>query len=245
MVLKVLGSSSAGNCYILENESEALILEAGIRFPEVERAMNFNVGKIDGCLISHEHSDHAGQILSFPRFVDVFCSRGTADKIDAGEKSKMHAVSANTPFEAGRFRIIPFATKHDAAEPLGFYINHPETGNVLFATDTSYLPRRFSGLNNILIEANYRMDILEENVRNGSVHHAQCNRTLQSHMSYATCLDALLANDLSQVNSIILIHLSDRNSSAEEFRQGICEATGKNVSVAEKGMIMDFNKTPF
>ena len=32
MKLKALGSGSSGNCYILENESEALIIEAGLPF---------------------------------------------------------------------------------------------------------------------------------------------------------------------------------------------------------------------
>jgi hypothetical protein len=38
MVLKVLGSSSKGNCYILENSQEALIIEAGISFSKVRSA---------------------------------------------------------------------------------------------------------------------------------------------------------------------------------------------------------------
>jgi len=32
MKLKVLGSGSSGNCYLLENESEALMLECGLPF---------------------------------------------------------------------------------------------------------------------------------------------------------------------------------------------------------------------
>ena len=59
MELKILGSSSSGNCYILENEKEALIIEAGIRFIEVKKALNFNMRKVVGCLISHQHNDHA------------------------------------------------------------------------------------------------------------------------------------------------------------------------------------------
>lgn len=46
MMLKVLGSSSKGNCYILENESEALILEAGIKFQDVKKALNWNIAKV-------------------------------------------------------------------------------------------------------------------------------------------------------------------------------------------------------
>jgi phosphoribosyl 1,2-cyclic phosphodiesterase len=245
MKLKVLGSSSAGNCYILENDSEALILEAGVKFAEVQRALSFNIGKIVGCLITHEHKDHAGHILSFPRFIDVFCSKGTADSADIGEKTKIHVISENKPFTTGAFRIIPFAAKHDAAEPLGFFINHAETGNVLFATDTYYLPCTFAGLNNILIECNYRLDLLESNIAAGLIPTAMRNRIVQSHFSYEHCLQALQSNDLRSVNNIILIHLSNGNSHAQEFKEGIRKATGKNVHIAESGLELLLNKTPF
>ena len=59
MKLKVLGSNSLGNCYILENKDEALILEAGIKLVNVKKALNYNISKIVGCLVSHEHNDHA------------------------------------------------------------------------------------------------------------------------------------------------------------------------------------------
>ena len=55
MELKVLGSNSAGNCYLFESDSEALVLEAGINFKEVEKAINFNTNKIVGMIASHSH----------------------------------------------------------------------------------------------------------------------------------------------------------------------------------------------
>jgi hypothetical protein len=58
-------------------------------------------------------------------------------------------------------------------------------------------------------------------------------------------METLLANDLSAVNNIVLIHLSDCNSNALEFQQGIKKATGKTVHIANKLMILKFNKTPF
>ena len=58
MKLKVLGSSSSGNCYILESDTEALIIEAGLPFMEVKKALNFNVRKIVGVVVSHSHGDH-------------------------------------------------------------------------------------------------------------------------------------------------------------------------------------------
>ncbi|MEB3374489.1 hypothetical protein SFC43_18645 [Bacteroides sp. CR5/BHMF/2] len=48
MKLIVLGSSSSGNCYILDNGTESLIIEAGIRFQEVKKALDFNLRKVVG-----------------------------------------------------------------------------------------------------------------------------------------------------------------------------------------------------
>ena len=62
MELKVLGSSSNGNCYILDNGKEALLLEAGVRFQEVKKALGYNLRKVVGCLITHRHNDHAKYI---------------------------------------------------------------------------------------------------------------------------------------------------------------------------------------
>ena len=58
MILRILGSSSSGNCYLLENETECLMIECGIPIKEVKKAMNFNMRKIVGCIASHRHNDH-------------------------------------------------------------------------------------------------------------------------------------------------------------------------------------------
>ena len=42
MELTVLASSSSGNGYILHNDNEALIIEAGVRFKEAQKALDFN-----------------------------------------------------------------------------------------------------------------------------------------------------------------------------------------------------------
>jgi metal-dependent hydrolase (beta-lactamase superfamily II) len=55
MVLKVLGSSSKGNSYLLDGEYESLVLEAGINFSKVQEAVGFNTSKIRGVCITHEH----------------------------------------------------------------------------------------------------------------------------------------------------------------------------------------------
>ena len=252
MELTVIGSNSEGNSYVLQNAGEALLLEAGKPFKQVLAALGGNVRKVVGCLVTHEHGDHAGRISEVLSYaIPVFTSEGTIE----GAQKYIKGGYKPTPIKGGAgnyeqlrlggFVVIPFQTKHDAAEPLGFYIWHEETGGVLFATDTFYLPCKFKGLSNILIECNYDPDILARRVADGTIPEVLQERVRRSHLSYYTCLDALKANDLSAVNNIVLIHISDGNGDGVVFRNGIAKATGKTVHIAKPGLKIKFNKTPF
>ena len=55
----------------------------------------------------------------------------------------------------------------------------------------------------------------------------------------------LSRNDLSKVNNIVLIHLSDSNSNAVEFKNAVRKATNCNVTVADANQTIPFDKTPF
>lgn len=246
MILSILGSSSNGNCYVIQNETEALVLECGVSFKEVKKALNFNISKVVGALVSHEHGDHSNYINDFLMArIPTYMSAGTLSKLNLKSKFQPSVIEEAKKFKIGNFTVYPFKVKHDAKEPFGFYINHPETGNVLFATDTYFLPNRFANLNNILIEANYRTDLLKRNIDAGKIPKMLQDRTLQSHMSFETCKEALLANDLSQVNNIILIHLSDSNSCEDSFKKDMYLATCKTIHIAKKGLTIEFNKHPF
>lgn len=247
MELKILGSSSAGNCYVFDNGKEALVVECGIPFKEVKKVVDFDISRIVGCLISHEHGDHAKEVQKFiDARIPVYMSNGTAESLFLNKNNHLLTTMIDCGvYHIHNFTIQAFSVQHDCAEPFGFLIHHPEMGMVLFATDTYYLAYTFKNLNNILIECNYQFEILEENIATGRVSEATRDRTIKSHMSFDTCKETLLANDLSDMNNIVLIHLSNGNSNACEFQKGIHEATGKTVHVADKGMTLNFNKTPF
>jgi phosphoribosyl 1,2-cyclic phosphodiesterase len=55
MKLSVLASGSSGNGYIIHNNDEAIVVETGVRFTEVKKALDFNISKIRGVVISHGH----------------------------------------------------------------------------------------------------------------------------------------------------------------------------------------------
>nr|DAR37024.1 MAG TPA: YycJ-like MBL-fold protein [Caudoviricetes sp.] len=56
MYLKCLGSSSAGNCYLLQAGSgETLIIDCGIGIKEIKKGLDWNIREIKGVIISHTH----------------------------------------------------------------------------------------------------------------------------------------------------------------------------------------------
>lgn len=252
MDLRILGSDSGGNCYILENDQEKLIIECGVNIDVIKRGLGFNLNPVVGCIMTHNHGDHSKSAQGLMKMgVKVYATKGTHDAL--GTTSHHRAVILPIEKEQeygevvhiGSFRVIPFTVIHDVPHPVGFLINHPECGTVLFVTDTIYVKQRFRNLNNIIVEANFCQKILDQRLQKGENPQFLRDRIFKSHMSLATCKELLLANDLSKVNNIVLIHLSDRNSDAARFQREISEITGKNVHVAKEGMVLPFNKTPF
>jgi len=245
MRLIVVGTGSSGNCYILEGRTSSLIIECGVRFFEIKRALNFNYDRVAGVLITHEHKDHCRSAQDVAAAgINLFASAGTFAALGFSSH-RLFALEENMSYTIGEFVIMPFTVKHDAAEPFGYLIHHPECGNVLFLTDTAYSPYRFADLNQIIIEANYSSDIVEERNILGSMNGALTSRVIGSHMSIDTCLRLLRANDLSKVNNIVLIHLSDGNSNEQQFVERIANVTVKQTTAAVNGKIINFDLTPF
>lgn len=247
MRLKVLGSSSAGNCYILENEQDALLIECGVNMKEIKKGLDFNLAKVSGCIISHEDGDHSKSVKDVMfSGITVYATFGTHEAMGTAGYHRARPVVPGYACTIGNFSVLPFKIKHDAKDPVGYIIRHDEIGNTLFLTDTYYVEHTFPGLNNIIVEANYCKDILDANMQSGKIDKALRNRILESHMSIQTCQELLKANDLSGVNNIVLIHLSNDNSNAEQFHNKVRWQTGKTVHIANKGMVIEnFNRTPF
>lgn len=53
--LKIAGSGSDGNCYVVETSGDMLVVELGVRFRDILKTINYAEGmkKVRGCLASH------------------------------------------------------------------------------------------------------------------------------------------------------------------------------------------------
>jgi len=247
MELIIINSNSAGNAYILQSSSgEALLIECGVRFDRIKQALGYNLLKVVGCIVTHEHQDHCKAVKDvLAAGINVWASEGTHSEMGTATHHRARYMDIDKTAVMRGFLVKCFETKHDCKEPLGYLVQHEECGTVLFLTDSYYCEYNFAGLNNIIIEANYCQTILDKRLADGVNPKFLRDRVITSHMSLATCKLTLQSYDLSAVNNIVLIHLSESNSHAARFKSEVEEATGKTVHVADAGMRIPFNKTPF
>ena len=230
--ITTIATGSTGNCYLISDSKTQILIEAGIAFPSIQKALNFQTSNIAGVLVSHEHKDHCKAVQDVAdRGLDIYMSQGTADAIGI-QHHRIRTVPCKETFRVGTWTVLPFDVQHDAAEPFGFLIANQDGDKLLFATDTYYIKYKFSGLNYLMIECNYSQKILLDNVESGRVPEFLMNRVMQSHFSLENLLVFLKANDLSRVQEIHLLHLSDSNSNEIEFKKAVQAATGKLVYVA-------------
>lgn len=250
MRLTVINSGSAGNCYVFEGRRSALIVECGEAPEKVFRSTDVVPSMVAGCLVSHEHGDHARFARKYSALgMTVYASMGTLSALGmTKDGSRCRSLRAMMPARIGEWTVSPFEVVHDAAEPLGFIIEHPECGKVLFVTDTRYVPLSFRNqkLNHIMVEANYSDDILDENVLEDRMTLDRATRVRHTHMSLRSACELVKANETAALNTVILLHLSAGNSDAARFaREAAKSALLAKVYVATAGLSIEINKNAF
>lgn len=230
--IKALGSSSKGNCYFVDDGHTKIMLECGMRFKDIQKGFNFQMSSVAACLITHEHGDHCKSINDVLKSgIDCYMSNGTAEAIGVNHH-RIKKARERIPFKIGTWVILPFGVQHDVSEPYGYLLANKDGEKLLFATDTYFIKYRFPGLTHIMVECNYSSEILNGNISKGKVPRFMKKRLLRSHMSLENFKDFLKANDLTNVQEIWMLHLSDSNSNEEMFKREVMQLTGKVVHIA-------------
>ena len=226
MKLKILGSGSSGNCYILENDNEALIIEAGVSMKEVKIALNFNVKKIKCVIISHEHGDHRKYWYEYVRVgIPVFEPyKGEGECIE---------------FTDSKFQVKAFSLEHDVP-CYGFLITHPDMGRLIYASDTEFIKWRFKNINHFLVEANYCRELIPDDIEETKRQHI-----FLGHMEINTTCEFLKANKNADLRNVVLLHLSNDNANGALFKAKAEKVVDCPVCVARPRLTVDVSLTPF
>lgn len=244
MLVKTTSTGSKGNNYALISVEDVLLLECGVPAKDMLKTIDYQTSKVVGCLLSHEHGDHAKYIKQYMQYgVKVYGSDEVQSNIELIYGEKIEGIKRMNRKKLGSFSVIPFRVPHGETDCDGWLIDSPE-GKLLFITDAEYCPYDFSkmNINYGLIECNYSMD-------NISFEHDEVKnrRVVQTHMEVQTCKRLIQSINSESLRSIGLIHLSAENGNPQRFRDEIRSVVDSDVNVwiAEKGTEKEFRLMPF
>jgi len=174
--VSILASGSSGNITLVETSRTRLLVDAGLGKRETLArlaALQLDVDRLDGILISHEHTDHCGglpQALALWK-APLFVTDLTFDALQrilpdtfgkrlAGRES----IASGQRFTIGDIEVSAFAIPHDAADPVGFTFRS-NGSKLALVTDLGYMPNHVKvhlrDADCLILESNHDLDMLK------------------------------------------------------------------------------------
>ena len=212
-------------------EKTKVLIDAGMSAKQILlrlAAVGVDYEKLDGILITHEHSDHAGGLRVLLRTVScpVYISGKTHDAYVNNTKTKndesgLRAATVNertVEIESGRdFRIgdidfEPFSVPHDAADNFGFVAGKSglRIATLMdFGYFTPLVKERLRRCDAIVVESNHSRDML----LSCPVYSWDLKQRIASrhgHLSNEALADWLTNDFDGSAAKIVLAHLSQR-----------------------------------
>lgn len=236
-IIKVIGSNSSGNSYILDCLGEYLLIELGVKWDNILNGLNYKTGDVVGCLVSHRHSDHSKSISkALYRRLSVYSCVDVSERFNG-----VFPLKPNKKYKIGKFEIQCIPVPHGDCPCYGFIIDNPDMGRMLFITDASDFPYKVKGVNHLFIEANYMEDIILDNACNNKWNSSASN----THMGIEKSAEVIKRHYSENLHTVCLIHLSDGNSDANKFKDIVFEEVGIRPFIAESGLEIELKKEEF
>ncbi len=223
MQIKILSTGSKGNCYYVSDGMTGLLIECGIKYTDIMRGLDYNVGNIGAVLVSHAHNDHSLCAAEMAEMgFEMLMPTETAVALGLEYHPCVALAVQSKQYNVGTFGIVPFPLVHCNTDGskcpcYGYLIASSATREkLLFATDTAYIKNQFKGITHAMIEVNYIGDMVDyEGVPEVE------KRRLKSHMSLETAVQFLESTDRSELKAIYAIHGSETRSDRDEVYRAL------------------------
>ncbi len=217
-----LFSSSKGNCTYIGSSSEGILIDCGVSFSRIKKAMELNslsLSAVKGVFITHEHHDHISglKMLTKKTGIPVYAQSLTLDILydDGIISSSAEDIKDNIEFPD--FTVSCFNTSHDTKESCGYRVDFSDGKSCCVCTDLGFVSETVreavTGCNAALIEANYD----EQMLRNG-IYPAYLKERIRSsvgHLSNTDCGNFASELIAQGTTRIILGHLSQENNTPQ------------------------------
>ncbi|HIJ22924.1 MAG: MBL fold metallo-hydrolase [Gammaproteobacteria bacterium] len=227
-----IGSGSKGNGTLVESGETTLLVDCGFSMKQARLRLD-KLGRsledLDAILVTHEHSDHLSGVRRIAEKYDipVWMSAGTAREAErrSGLFSTIRIICGHQRFSIGEIEVNPYHVPHDAVEPLQFTFSSGQH-RVGLLTDvgevTPHIEAQLNGCNALLLECNHDLELLGRGPYPLSLKQRVSGRL--GHLNNQQAAALLEQIDTSQLQHLVVMHLSEQNNSREKALLAVCEA---------------------
>jgi phosphoribosyl 1,2-cyclic phosphodiesterase len=218
-----INSGSNGNCYYIGNNTDAVLIDAGVSCRETEkrlRRLGLSMKRVKAVFISHEHSDHISGLESIAGKykLPVYITEKTLLNCTVQvAKDHVHYFSSRERIRIGNLTIKSFAKLHDASDPHSFIVQDDESVCIGVFTDIGKACEEviyhFKQCNAVFLESNYDETMLAA----GDYPYFLKRRITgnNGHLSNTDALQLFCTHKTEKLTHLILSHLSKNNNSPE------------------------------
>ena len=236
--LRILGSSSSGNCALLSTARCNVLVDAGVRInrlKEILKACETPLESIDAVFLTHEHTDHTVALQYFRDAclnIPIFANRATANLVQRRMRQRLNwrIFETGQTWQFEDLEIQSFPVPHDSSDPVGFIFSSEGahgTRRLGWVTDLGYVTelvrRKVCEVDALALESNYERHLLENHpTRPRSLKDRVKGR--HGHLSNEDAFSLLDSVQMPHCRHVFLIHISRECNTQEDalrrFAQG-------------------------
>ncbi len=232
-----IASGSNGNCYWIEHDGQAILVDVGINLKLLEsraKERQIDLSKVIAVFITHEHSDHVCGLYHFAKShnFQTYMTAGTKRKCKSfylpKPASQIQIIKADDTISVGSFTVHSFSKPHDVAEPCSFRVQVGDVSIGVFTdigTNCEGLTNHLKECNAVFMESNYD----EQMLRNGSYPQVLKDRISsdKGHLSNKQSAEIVKEVNPEKLHTIVLSHLSAENNTKEVAKQAFDELSSR------------------
>lgn len=223
----VLSSGSKGNANLIFTDNTYLLLDAGLSAKKLFVAMEeiaIDPRKLNGIIISHEHSDHVkgAGILSRKLNIPIYLSQQTysscVQKIGKLNQSPIF-FNVGDEFSIRDIKVTSFASSHDAIDSSNFLFEQLDNNKqkLAIATDlgfaTKLLMEKIKEATTLILESNHDEVVLLTGSYPWEL--KQRVKSSRGHLSNKQAVAIVSQMIHNRLDNLVLAHLSEENNTPE------------------------------
>jgi len=217
---------------LVEYDDTLIMIDCGLPLRLLEgrlAAVGRCVDDIDAVLITHEHGDHVRGVGPLRRRCkpEFWTTHGTARGV--GDLDDSTRLGFDREFAIGAISVRAFPVPHDAREPCQFVFRGGDRKLGLL-TDTGHatpvIRDSLANCDALAIEFNHDIDMLESGTYPETVKARVSSRF--GHLSNDQAADMLANLAHPGLQSVMALHISERNNSPEKVRIAAARVTDQS-----------------